>query len=402
MNFALPDILKKLPIESELILRKVINSKIFDHLYYNKQINGNFSLRGAIKHYLQEGWKNKLNPHYLFDTAYYLEKNADITIHKICPLTHFLYHGFSELRDPHPLFDMVSYDKQYKKKYSVDELTDIIDTNYLSHYLSKGFLDGLEPHVLFDAQFYLANYPDIVEAKVNPLVHYLEHGYLEYRIPHPLFDVEAYYQQDSSIKEADLNPLLHYLSQEEKGKALNPNKIFDNKYYRKKNGALNVSSLEHYLKSGVFNRIALSKKHKKFLNKSGTTNNNFLLRGNWRSGNICIVSHDASRTGAPLIILKVLKFLVEKYHFKATVLLLKGGEIREDFETYASEVYDLSSFINKNTSTVELANLILSVLPQQPLFTIVNSAASHKISANLSRLPFLFFDSRLILFILMT
>ena len=41
---------------------------------------------------------------------------------------------------------------------------------------------------LFDAEYYLASYPDIAAAGVNPLLHFIVQGAFERRKPHPLFD----------------------------------------------------------------------------------------------------------------------------------------------------------------------------------------------------------------------
>jgi hypothetical protein len=72
----------------------------------------------------------------LFDTRWYLEKNADVAQSSTSPLLHFLLHGGQEGRDP-------------------------------SH--------------LFSAKAYLDSYPDVARAKVNPLVHFLFHGLIEGR-----------------------------------------------------------------------------------------------------------------------------------------------------------------------------------------------------------------------------
>jgi hypothetical protein len=76
----------------------------------------------------------------LFDTRWYLEKNADVAQSSTSPLLHFLLHGGQEGRDP-------------------------------SH--------------LFSAKAYLASYPDVARAKVNPLVHFLFHGLIEGRDVRP-------------------------------------------------------------------------------------------------------------------------------------------------------------------------------------------------------------------------
>nr|WP_298057050.1 glycosyltransferase [uncultured Halomonas sp.] len=53
----------------------------------------------------------------------------------------------------------------------------------VAHYLEAGAALGLNPGPGFDGAWYLAAYPDVAEAEINPLVHYLLHGRAEGRLP---------------------------------------------------------------------------------------------------------------------------------------------------------------------------------------------------------------------------
>jgi chromosome segregation ATPase len=64
---------------------------------------------------------------------------------------------------------------------------------------------------LFDADWYLATYPDVAAAGIDPLAHYLEHGASEGRDPGPGFSSRAYLARYPDVAEAGLNPLMHYL-----------------------------------------------------------------------------------------------------------------------------------------------------------------------------------------------
>ncbi len=63
---------------------------------------------------------------------------------------------------------------------------------------------------LFDIGFYLANYPDVAEAKIDPLWHYVKY-YYEGRNPSRNFDTNFYLSQYPDVAEAKINPLYHYL-----------------------------------------------------------------------------------------------------------------------------------------------------------------------------------------------
>jgi hypothetical protein len=64
---------------------------------------------------------------------------------------------------------------------------------------------------LFDESWYLANNPDIAQAKVDPCDHYLRYGGFEGRDPGPGFNSLWYLANNADVRAARINPLLHYL-----------------------------------------------------------------------------------------------------------------------------------------------------------------------------------------------
>jgi hypothetical protein len=64
---------------------------------------------------------------------------------------------------------------------------------------------------LFDRDWYLARYPDVRSAGVDPVLHYLDWGAAEGRNPSPSFDTEWYASGNPDVRRAGLNPLVHYL-----------------------------------------------------------------------------------------------------------------------------------------------------------------------------------------------
>jgi len=63
----------------------------------------------------------------------------------------------------------------------------------------------------FDANWYLANYPDVAQAKIDPLEHFVKYGWLEDRSPSAEFDVAWYLSEYPDVAMANMNPLLHYI-----------------------------------------------------------------------------------------------------------------------------------------------------------------------------------------------
>ena len=64
---------------------------------------------------------------------------------------------------------------------------------------------------LLDEKWYLATYPDVAEAGVDPIVHYLRHGAFEGRNPSRDFDTNWYLAEYPDVAEEGANPLVHYL-----------------------------------------------------------------------------------------------------------------------------------------------------------------------------------------------
>src|ERR1051325_8611801 len=64
---------------------------------------------------------------------------------------------------------------------------------------------------LFDGGWYLAMYPDVAAAAVNPLLHFLLNGAGDGRDPNPLFDTKWYLAANPDFFAARINPLLHFI-----------------------------------------------------------------------------------------------------------------------------------------------------------------------------------------------
>ena len=94
--------------------------------------------RNLWAHYLGFGADEGRNPHPLFSTSYYLQRNSDVQSRKLNPLVHYVTHGAAENRAPHPSFD---------------------------------------PY------YYLAQRPDVKAMGLNPLLHYWELGRNEGSLP---------------------------------------------------------------------------------------------------------------------------------------------------------------------------------------------------------------------------
>lgn len=64
---------------------------------------------------------------------------------------------------------------------------------------------------LFDEEWYLAMYPDVAKAKVDPIYHYLVFGCVEGRNPAPWFDTNYFLTNNPDVKFSGINPFVHYI-----------------------------------------------------------------------------------------------------------------------------------------------------------------------------------------------
>lgn len=83
-------------------------------------------------------------------------------------------------------------------------------------------LNAIRTSELFDADWYLAAYPDVAAAGLNPALHYLQKGWLETRDPGPDFNTSRYLKANPDVaRAAGMNPLLHYIEHgREEGRAI--------------------------------------------------------------------------------------------------------------------------------------------------------------------------------------
>ncbi|MFX6258518.1 hypothetical protein ABTF80_20915, partial [Acinetobacter baumannii] len=79
---------------------RVLSSAIFAVDFYSQQAHQSFaSSAAAVEHYLEHGWRKRLDPHPLFSTLHYIENYPDVAQTGINSLLHFISHGGFEGRN---------------------------------------------------------------------------------------------------------------------------------------------------------------------------------------------------------------------------------------------------------------------------------------------------------------
>lgn len=138
--------------------------------------------------------------------------------------THYFDIGAEAGLDPACWFNTLDYSARVEFR---DPLC-----NPFYHYLAIGRVEGLAPsddgpldrrlaatdpllalRNLFDEEFYVAKYPDLIGAPIEPFDHFMMHGWMENRDPCRRFSVAYYLEHNHDVRAAQVNPFEHYALQ---------------------------------------------------------------------------------------------------------------------------------------------------------------------------------------------
>ena len=156
-------------------------------------------------------------------------------------------------------------------------------------------IDTIRASGLFDADYYLAMYPDIQPPPKDPIRHYCERGWREGRNPSAEFDTQGYLDAYADIKDADMNPLWHY--------------VVAGRYEGRAGGTLKTyGSMEDEFDPS--------------------------------RENVIVVSHEASRSGAPILVLNLVRILSQRYNVLA--IMLGDGPLIDAFREEGAVVLGFS------------------------------------------------------------
>src|SRR5579871_4730979 len=123
-----------------------------------------------LVHYLEQGWRDLLDPSPHFSTSFYLEAHPDVREQGVNPLLHYVESGRAEGR----------ITRETSKRYAY-ERTIIASA--------------------FDIEYYLTQLPELRNSTVDPIIHYLQKGWQELRDPSADFSTSYYLQAHPDVRE---------------------------------------------------------------------------------------------------------------------------------------------------------------------------------------------------------
>lgn len=240
----------------------------------------------------------------------------------------------------------------FDPKYYLRQNADVAVANITDpsvHFLVRGGLEGRSPSERFNTQWYLSKYPDVANANQNPLIHYLRHGRAEGRLPHPdygldkiarryrddyrtirssgLFDTRYYRDSYPDVAKTDVDPIYHYCRYGWR-EGRNPTSDFSTAYYLRKHkdvAIAGVNPFAHWLQHGREEGRTISLK----VVKPKVETSDF------DQPSVIFVSHEASKTGAPIVLLAFMKWLSTNTDIKFRIIVGQSGPLNEAFEALA-------------------------------------------------------------------
>lgn len=239
-------------------------SGLFDEDWYRERtgVSGD-----PIEHYVR-CWKSAaVEPHPLFDTAFYLAQftAAEAPGAYATPLAHFAERGGPAGSSPCPLFASRWYAETHGRTVRRDPIA-------FRDYVKRGYREGLAPHPLFDPKWYALQVPDIAAKDINPLTHFMESGAAKGINPNRFFDTKWYSSafrsrlaSQPASPNRQPNSLIHFVQNASAG-GLAPAPNVDLDFYRQVASDFSGDDLQAYVRlvgsdSGLYEAALTSARH---------------------------------------------------------------------------------------------------------------------------------------------
>ncbi|WP_375381767.1 rhamnan synthesis F family protein [uncultured Sphingomonas sp.] len=298
---------------------------------------------------MERGERDGLAPSDGFDPAFYGVMYADVARSGGGNLLlHYLAHGRNEGRYATPAAlrkhaDAMRRSRKTKLHRPADASVPgpVQGFTLLEFNLAGGWRNGAKILKEFDDNFYRSAYEDVRTGDLPPAVHYLLVGYDEGRVARaeqiegltsalrPHFD-EAYYRSQISDLPSSIDPLIHYILTG-RYNGLDPSPDFSEESYLARYPDIASAPVDPFLH---FVQMGRSE------GRSGNTGAFALEPGDQPFDEdrptIVVASHEASRTGAPLVALGVAEELAKENNL--IVLTGRPGPLSAEFKAISTQV----------------------------------------------------------------
>ncbi|MDX3901023.1 MAG: glycosyltransferase [Sphingobium sp.] len=236
-----------------------------------------------IHHYCEHGWKEGRNPSADFNTFYYKNANPDVSASGMNPLVHWILHGHREGRPTTPSYSQPKLSS--KPAGAINKSVDLSLRDETHNH--KIIMESSQ----FDQEYYLKNNPDVIKSGIEPIDHFCRFGWREGRNPSSKFHTRFYLEENPDVSAGNINPFVHWL------------------LYGRNEGRAGTPDIHH--------------------------DNDGKFAGRPFNPSVIFVSHEASRTGAPMVLLSMLRWIKENTDIEFGIVIGADGPLREDFKALA-------------------------------------------------------------------
>jgi glycosyltransferase involved in cell wall biosynthesis len=330
---------------------------LFDPDYYSRFTHLATKEGCPLIHYLTES-DGESTPHYLFSDGFYktvaehaFKSDPKKHYRDGPPLLHYIKFGAKQQVSTHPLFDVDYYRQQVKKWLSENDAKDtnevlmkLDQSDLVRHYVEIGASLGLSPTPLFVPEFYRRQFECAIEG--DPLRHYLLRENFSFASPHPAIDPEYYASHAHDFDRNSVPSVVHLMATDQ-DRRVSPHPLLDPCTYRLDYEDLansTICPIMHFLTEGMRqgrnpNRW-MSQPYmcnlfpsEPFFEKTAVE---FYLSSKFEDRLLMIFcGHNASRTGAPLVLLRLVKHFSSLENVECLTILAEGGPLLDDYYRYS-------------------------------------------------------------------
>ena len=323
----------------------LLTNPLFDAAYYAHAAGLSGTQAELLDHYLQSGEARGLSPSAGFDVRLYALLNPDVTQSGGSLLRHYATYGHVERR--------YATRAALAKDAEAVEASGLFDAAVFARHhgaLPRAGLSLIEAYLAardgnaptgnaFDSPFYQTTYPDMQDYPALPILHFIRTGRAErrlnnaYELQHRI-DVcrpgfhEGYYRAQLPPGEHPEDALRHYILDGAQ-RGFDPAPDFSSEYYQRLYPDMASGTLEpffHYLHWGrTEGRVGKPD----FSAASRRGGRAFDLH----KPTVMVTSHEASRTGAPLVALNAGAWLADTHN--VITYLGRGGTVAADFAAHS-------------------------------------------------------------------
>ena len=203
-----------------------------------------------------------------FDAAYYKEANGDLknSNKDFDLLLHYVRYGKEEGR----LCSIPLIQTSYEVEKNVEDINQSIIEDY----------EVIKASNLFNTSYYLNSYPDVRNVGINPLEHFCLNGWQEIRNPNEDFNTKYYLEKHRDVNTTGMNPFVHWI-----------------KYGINENRFINTLTID----TEVDNEI--------------------------NNPSIIFISHEASQTGAPAVLISLMKWVKKNTDIDFSIIIGQSGPL---------------------------------------------------------------------------